>query len=83
MVWKNTKRIGCAWNTKNCKSNGANFYKLVCEYDPPGNVVGGNNFRDNVPRPVRKAGVEDVENEINSTSKEEVEQMEGQAVIEL
>jgi hypothetical protein len=62
MVWKSTKKVGCAWNTVACKSNGMNFFKLVCEYDPRGNVVGdgGRWFKENVPRPIKKAGIEDV-----------------------
>ena len=50
VVWKNSKRLGCAWNQKTCKSNNLNFYKFVCEYDPPGNV--GGQYAANVPRPV-------------------------------
>jgi hypothetical protein len=57
VVWKNTKKVGCAWNTKSCPGNGqANkmpFYKMVCEYDPPGNYAG--QFPQNVPRPIRQA----------------------------
>lgn len=55
VVWKSSKRIGCAWNTNACKSNGVNFYNLVCEYDPPGNYA--NKFKENVPRPVKAMDV--------------------------
>lgn len=43
VVWKNTKRLGCA--AKQCGS----MLLVVCRYDPPGNVIG--HFRANVPRP--------------------------------
>jgi hypothetical protein len=52
VVWKATKRVGCAWNQQKCtKTGGFTFHKLVCEYDPRGNIVGGDNFKNNVPRP--------------------------------
>ncbi|KAF2653439.1 PR-1-like protein, partial [Lophiostoma macrostomum CBS 122681] len=53
VVWKSSKKLGCAWNQNPCISNNVPFYKFVCEYDPPGNVIGDNGsyFRDNVPRP--------------------------------
>lgn len=70
LVWKSTKKIGCAWNTVGCKSNGMNFYKLVCEYDPPGNMVGGTHFKDNVPRPIKKADVEAEEEEADVEEEE-------------
>jgi hypothetical protein len=35
LVWKSTKRIGCAWSINKC---GANFYYLYCEFDPMGNI---------------------------------------------
>jgi len=35
MVWRNTKRVGCAGVTG---SDGN--YRLVCRYSPPGNVIG-------------------------------------------
>jgi hypothetical protein len=77
MVWKNSKRIGCAWNTNTCKSNGMNFYKLVCEYDPPGNIVGGNYFKDNVPKPVKKTEAElEGELDLNSFQEEEINPFE-------
>jgi hypothetical protein len=52
VVWKATTKVGCAWNTRSCKSNGMNFYKFVCEYEAPGNFK--DRFKENVPRPVKK-----------------------------
>jgi hypothetical protein len=77
MVWKSSKRIGCAWNTNTCKSNGMNFYKLVCEYDPRGNIVGGNYFKDNVPKPVKKTEAElEGDLDLNSFQEEEINPVE-------
>ena len=39
MVWRNTKRVGCAGVTG---SDG--YYRLVCRYSPPGNVIGQRAF---------------------------------------
>lgn len=39
VVWKSTTKMGCAY--KDCSSTGWQLY-IVCEYDPPGNVVGRN-----------------------------------------
>ena len=35
MVWRGTTRVGCAGVTG---SDG--YYRLVCRYSPPGNVIG-------------------------------------------
>jgi hypothetical protein len=48
LVWKSTTAVGCAWNTVPCMNNGYNFFKFVCEYNPPGNIIGGNYFQLNV-----------------------------------
>ena len=37
VVWKSTSKVGCAY--KDCSSQGWGLY-VVCEYDPPGNVIG-------------------------------------------
>lgn len=42
MVWKSTMQVGCA--KKQCDSG--DF--VVCHYYPPGNIVGGSSFKDNV-----------------------------------
>lgn len=42
IVWRNTTGVGCAF--ANCTSNSPfaspNWYFVVCDYAPPGNVVG-------------------------------------------
>lgn len=42
MVWKNSKKLGCA--ARQCGP----MTLVVCRYDPPGNVIG--HFRANVPK---------------------------------
>jgi hypothetical protein len=46
LVWKSTTSVGCA----RCGGRGAQWYEtyVVCDYKPPGNVVSGNQFRENV-----------------------------------
>lgn len=46
MVWKDTKKVGCAFTPSKGPRGG--IY-LTCNYDPPGNWVG--EFVDNVPVP--------------------------------
>ncbi|EER29831.1 SCP-like extracellular family protein [Coccidioides posadasii C735 delta SOWgp] len=59
LVWKSTKSVGCGRH--NCGSAGmhpkghhsekkALGWYVVCEYYPPGNIIGGNQFRENVQR---------------------------------
>ena len=49
LVWQDTQATGCGWTDCNGK-NGLDGIYLVCEYYPPGNVVGENNlfFEQNV-----------------------------------
>ncbi|KAF2009058.1 PR-1-like protein [Aaosphaeria arxii CBS 175.79] len=54
VVWKNTTYVGCAWNTTPCKSGVWNWFELVCEYWPAGNVLNDAIFRANVPPPLVK-----------------------------
>ena len=42
MIWKDTLQVGCA--KSECDSGDL----VVCHYYPPGNLVGGSNFADNV-----------------------------------
>ncbi|KAK6201447.1 CAP domain-containing protein [Scheffersomyces amazonensis] len=39
LVWKGSTSVGCAY--KNCQAENWGLY-IVCEYDPPGNVIGYN-----------------------------------------
>ncbi|KAH7122745.1 CAP domain-containing protein [Dendryphion nanum] len=80
VVWKSTKRVGCAWNQNVCKDKGKDFHKFVCSYDPPGNY--GGKFPDNVPRPVKKAGLE-VDEKEEEEEGELVEPVLSQFVIEI
>jgi len=56
LVWKSTQSTGCGWTNCNGK-NGLEGVILVCEYWPPGNLVGDDNhwFEQNVS-PERRAG---------------------------
>ncbi|OAL28385.1 hypothetical protein AYO20_09502 [Fonsecaea nubica] len=49
LVWQSTQATGCGWTDCDGK-NGLDGIYLVCEYWPPGNVVGENNlfFKANV-----------------------------------
>ncbi len=38
VVWRRTARVGCGYST--CEAQGATFEIWVCNYDPPGNVIG-------------------------------------------
>src|SRR5688572_6832294 len=50
LVWRSTTRLGCAYAVCNGK-NGTPGRFLVCEYSPPGNVIGESYFRNNVLPP--------------------------------
>ncbi|KAK1836528.1 CAP domain-containing protein [Podospora conica] len=39
MVWKASKRVGCAFSTDRCKNNDEQEWWFYCDYDPPGNVL--------------------------------------------
>ncbi|EXJ79000.1 hypothetical protein A1O3_08501 [Capronia epimyces CBS 606.96] len=49
LVWKSTQATGCGWTDCHGKNNVSGVF-LVCEYWPPGNLVGQNNywFKQNV-----------------------------------
>lgn len=47
MVWRSTTEIGCAYVVCN-GINGTPGKLLVCEYNPPGNVIGARHFEENV-----------------------------------
>ena len=57
LVWKDTTSTGCA--AVNCTGKGGmTGFFLVCEYSPPGNVVGDNNefFLENVQSQIHTSG---------------------------
>ncbi|KIX00183.1 uncharacterized protein Z518_10321 [Rhinocladiella mackenziei CBS 650.93] len=56
LVWKSTQSTGCGWTDCDGK-NGLDGVFLVCEYWPPGNIMGDDNrwFIDNV-EPERSGG---------------------------
>jgi uncharacterized protein YkwD len=47
LVWKSTTKIGCGYVACN-GLNGTPGNYLVCEYNPPGNVVNAGYFKNNV-----------------------------------
>lgn len=51
-MWQNTTRVGCG--AVNCDTDDAQGWLLVCEYDPPGNVVGA--FKSNVEKAGDESG---------------------------
>lgn len=58
LVWKGTQSTGCGWT--NCEGrNGLDGVYLVCEYWPPGNIIGENDlfFKQNIS-PERSGGDE-------------------------
>ncbi|KAG2439565.1 hypothetical protein HXX76_004918 [Chlamydomonas incerta] len=52
IVWKSTRRVGCGYRLCNPSSGGGSRNGwLVCQYMPPGNMQGVQNYRDNVLQP--------------------------------
>ncbi|MFZ2315566.1 MAG: CAP domain-containing protein [Gammaproteobacteria bacterium] len=51
VVWKGTKKIGCAYVACNGKNNVSGNY-LVCEYSPPGNITNAGYFSANVKKEI-------------------------------
>lgn len=72
LVWKDTTSLGCA--AVDCSGkNSLKGYMVVCEYWPPGNVVGQNNayFRTNVQAQVHgeaRRSSESIKQEVTSLS---------------
>ena len=55
LVWQNTTKVGCGAVYCNSNKDDAAFgWFLVCEYDPPGNVIG--QFKSNVAKGHGKNG---------------------------
>lgn len=50
VVWKSTKRVGCAFVSCNGKKGTPGMY-LVCEYSPAGNITNPGYFAQNVTPP--------------------------------
>eukprot|EP00198_Chlamydomonas_reinhardtii_P008753 XP_001698090.1 predicted extracellular protein [Chlamydomonas reinhardtii] len=52
IVWKSTRRVGCGYKLCNPSPGGGSRNGwLVCQYQPPGNMQGTQNYRDNVIQP--------------------------------
>ncbi|CZT42871.1 related to the plant PR-1 class of pathogen related proteins [Rhynchosporium secalis] len=69
LVWGNSTSVGCA--VKACGGeNDTPGYFVVCEYYPPGNVVGSKNqaFKDNVPAQEKGKKTDTVESGIGAKS---------------
>lgn len=49
LVWRGTQQLGCG--VAFCPGAYGKGYFWVCQYSPPGNVVGEKSFVENVPRP--------------------------------
>lgn len=62
LVWEGTTKVGCG--AVKCNTDSAKGWFFVCEYDPPGNVVGA--FRENVNTP---KGGKDGEIGLNAATK--------------
>ena len=67
LVWSNTTSVGCGRAACNGEDNTPGFY-VVCEYYPPGNVVGDNNqyFVDNVKKQIKGKDTDTVESGVTS-----------------
>ena len=62
LVWRGTTTVGCG--RQNCNGeDGTPGWYVVCEYDPPGNVVGDDNrfFIDNVKPQIKGDASDTVE----------------------
>lgn len=69
LVWSNTTSVGCG--RVNCNGeNGTPGWYVVCEYYPPGNVVGDDNkyFVDNVKPQTKGKASDTVESGVTSGS---------------
>ncbi|KAG0650893.1 PRY family cell wall 2 [Hyphodiscus hymeniophilus] len=67
VVWRNTTSVGCGRTACEGRDDTPGFY-VVCEYYPPGNVVGDGNrfFVDNVWRQVEGRDTDTVESGVTS-----------------
>jgi len=46
LIWKNSRRIGCAWTSTSCAASVNGGFYFFCEFDPMGNILG--EFSQNV-----------------------------------
>jgi len=69
LVWSNTTSVGCGRTSCQGKNKTPGWY-VVCEYYPPGNVVGDKNqfFVDNVPKQIKGKKTDTVESGVSSAS---------------
>ncbi|PVH85692.1 PR-1-like protein [Cadophora sp. DSE1049] len=79
LVWGNTTSVGCAVESCQGENDTPGFY-VVCEYYPPGNVVGNNNqfFKDNVLKQDKGKETDTVESGVTSAARREGGWMAGQ-----
>ncbi|KAH7417468.1 CAP domain-containing protein [Cadophora sp. MPI-SDFR-AT-0126] len=78
LVWGNTTSVGCAVESCQGENDTPGFY-VVCEYYPPGNVVGNNNqfFKDNVLKQDKGKDTDTVESGVTSAARRESAWMVG------
>jgi len=56
LVWKSTSTLGCdRFDCGNDKNRDVKGWYVVCHYWPPGNVVGGDLFQENVQKQITTA----------------------------
>lgn len=84
LVWSNTTSVGCGRKACDGTDNTPGFY-VVCEYYPPGNVVGDDNqfFVDNVRRQVKGRATDTVESGVVSLGRGGVDGRWGVGVLVL
>ncbi|KAL2072736.1 hypothetical protein VTL71DRAFT_12079 [Oculimacula yallundae] len=69
LVWGNTTSVGCAVRQCDGENKTPGAY-VVCEYYPPGNVVGNKNqfFKENVPKQEEGKNTDTMESGVSATS---------------
>jgi len=78
LVWGNTTSVGCAVESCQGENDTPGFY-VVCEYYPPGNVVGNKNqfFKDNVLKQDKGKETDTVESGVTSAARRDGAWMAG------
>ena len=84
LVWSNTTSVGCGRTACDGENNTPGYF-VVCEYYPPGNVVGDNNqyFVDNVRKQVKGKPTDTVESGVTSWGRSHGEMRWGIGVLGL